>query len=93
MLTLSVMQEILTLAKKKDIHLPPSILADTLITVKNFPYETRTSFQRDFADPSKPDERDILGGTIIRLGRAYGVPTPVTEGLMAHLQKQKKLDI
>jgi 2-dehydropantoate 2-reductase len=92
-LALSVMQEILTLAKKKGIHLPPSILADILITVKNFPHETRTSFQRDFANPDKPDERDILGGTLVRLGREYGVPTPVAEDLLNRIQKQKKLDI
>lgn len=92
-LALSLMQEILTLAKKKGIHLPPSILADILITVKNFPYKTRTSFQRDFANPDKPDERDILGGTLVRLGREYGVPTPVAEDILNRLQKQKKLDI
>jgi 2-dehydropantoate 2-reductase len=92
-LSLSVMQEILTLAKKKGIPLPPSILADILITVKNFPYETRTSFQRDFANADKPDERDILGGTLVRLGREYGVPTPVAEDLLNRLQRQKKLDI
>lgn len=92
-LALSVMQEVLNLAKKKGIPLPPSILADILITVKNFPYETRTSFQRDFANPDKPDERDILGGTLVRLGREYGVPTPVAEDLLNRLQKQKKLDI
>ncbi|MBN1545127.1 MAG: 2-dehydropantoate 2-reductase [Syntrophaceae bacterium] len=93
MMTLSVMQEILALAKKSGVSLSDSALADTMITVKNFPAETQTSFQRDFADPGKPDERDVLGGTILRLGRAYGVPTPVTEDLMAHLEKQKKLDI
>lgn len=92
-LALSVMQEILNLAKMKGISLPPSILADILITVKNFPYETRTSFQRDFANPDKPDERDILGATLVRLGREYGVPTPVAEDLLNRLQKQKKLDI
>jgi 2-dehydropantoate 2-reductase len=92
-LALSVMQEVLNLAKKKGIHLPPSILADILITVKNFPYETRTSFQRDFTDPDKPDERDVLGGTLVRLGRKYGVPTPVAEDLLNRLQRQKKLDI
>jgi 2-dehydropantoate 2-reductase len=92
-LALSMMQEIITLAKKKGIQLPPSILADILITVKNFPYETRTSFQRDFANADKPDERDILGGTLVRLGREYGVPTPVAEDLLNRLQRQKKLDI
>lgn len=92
-LTLGVMQEILALAQKSGVKLPPSVLEDTLITVKNFPHETRTSFQRDFADPDRPDERDILGGTIIRLGHTYGIPTPITEDLMANLERQKKLDI
>jgi 2-dehydropantoate 2-reductase len=92
-LALSIMREILALAEKRGIGLPPSIVEDILKTVSAFPYETRTSFQRDFSDPGKPDEQDILGGAVIRLGREYGVPTPATEEILNCLQKQKKLDI
>lgn len=91
-LAMMVMQEVYSLAVKKGITLPPSIIDDTLQTVAGFPPETRTSFQRDFADLSRPDERDILGDTVLRLGRECSVPTPVTADILTRLQKQKKLD-
>jgi len=92
-IALSIMREVLAVAEKKGIQLSPTILADTLKTIRGFPGETRTSFQRDFAHSDKPDERDILGGTLVRLGRECGVPTPVAENILNRLQKQKKLDI
>ena len=91
-IAVSIMREVHGLALKKGIALPPSIIDDTLQTVAGFPYETRTSFQRDFSDPNKPDERDILGDAVLRLGRECGVPTPVTADLLTRLQRQKKLD-
>jgi len=91
-LAMTVMQEVYSPAVKKGITLPPSIIEDTLQTVAGFPPETRTSFQRDFADLNRPGERDILGNTVLRLGRAYSVPTPVTADILTRLQKQKELD-
>jgi len=92
-LAVSIMREVHGLALKKGIALPPSIIDDMLQTVAGFPYETRTSFQRDFSDPNKPDEGDILGDAVLRLGRECGVPTPVAADILTRLQRQKKLDI
>ncbi len=91
-LAMTVMQEVYSLTVKKGITLPPSIIDDTLQTVVGFPPETRTSFQRDFAELNRPGEHDILGNTVLRLGRACSVPTPVTADILTRLQKQKKMD-
>jgi 2-dehydropantoate 2-reductase len=42
----------------------------------------RTSMQKDF-DAGRPLELDAIGGAIVRAGRRHGVPTPVTEELIA----------
>jgi 2-dehydropantoate 2-reductase len=67
-----VMEEIAAVAKKKG------------VTVAS---ETKTSYQRDIEAKSKRNEGDLFGGTIIRLGKELGVPTPVTESLYSKIQE------
>ena len=81
-----VMEEIAAVAKKKGVPLADSIVADSLQTGSNFPPETTTSFQRDVAAKGKRHEGDLFGGTIIRLGKELGVPTPVTESIYATIE-------
>ena len=84
-MTQKVMEEIAAVAKKKGVKLADSIVADSLQTGNNFPPETKTSFQRDIEAKSKRNEGDLFGGTIIRLGKELGVPTPVTESIYSKL--------
>ena len=81
-----VMEEITAIAKKKGVPLADSIVADSLQTGSNFPPETKTSFQRDVEAKGKRHEGDLFGGTIIRLGKELGVPTPVTESIYATIE-------
>jgi 2-dehydropantoate 2-reductase len=81
-----VMEEIAAVAKKKGVPLAETIVADSLETGSNFPPETKTSFQRDVETKGKRHEGDLFGGTIIRLGKELGVPTPVTESIYAHIE-------
>jgi 2-dehydropantoate 2-reductase len=82
-----VMEEIAGVAKKKGVTLADSIVTDSLQTGSNFPPETTTSFQRDVAAKGKRHEGDLFGGTIIRLGKELGVPTPVTESIYSKILK------
>ena len=82
-----VMEEIAAIAKKKGVTLADSIVADSLETGNNFPPETKTSYQRDIEAKSKRNEGDLFGGTIIRLGKELGVPTPVTKSLYSDIQE------
>ena len=86
-----VIGEMLALAGRKGVSLPPSAMEDTMARAAKFPADTRTSFQRDFAVPGKPDERDLFGGSILRMGKELGVPVPVTAGLLASIERMKPL--
>jgi 2-dehydropantoate 2-reductase len=86
-----IMGEILSLAKVRGVALPPTAIEDTIEKAKKFPFETKTSFQRDVESPGKPDERDLFGGSIIRLGKELGVPTPGTQDVFASIARKKPL--
>jgi 2-dehydropantoate 2-reductase len=86
-----VIGEMLSLAARKGVKLPSSAVEDTLVRAAKFPADTRTSFQRDFAVPAKPDERDLFGGSILRMGREFGIPTPITAALMKSIDGKKPL--
>ncbi len=86
---LAVMGEIFQLSRKLGISLPEKIVEDSYQKGRNFPYETKTSFQRDFENMNKPDERDLFGGTILRLGRELGIKTPATRELWDTLTSRK----
>ena len=75
----NIMKEIHEIAVRKNIQLPETILEDSFMKWKKFPYDTKTSFQRDFEKKDKPDERDIFGGTIIRMGKEFGISVKTTE--------------
>jgi 2-dehydropantoate 2-reductase len=86
-MTHKVMEEIAAVAKKKGVKLADTIVTDSLQTGNNFPPETKTSFQRDIEAKSTRNEGDLFGGTIIRLGKELGVPTPVTESIYSKIEQ------
>ncbi len=87
----NIMTEIHSIAMKKRISLPASILEDSYAKGSAFPFELKTSFQRDYEDRDRPDERDIFGGAIIRMGRELGVDTPATEAVYESIQRNKAI--
>lgn len=74
-----IMREIEKIAIKKGINLNKNIVQISFDKGKDFPYETKTSFQRDFEQKDKKNEKEIYGDTIIRLGKKYGIATPKTK--------------
>lgn len=74
-----IMNEICLIAEKAGVVLSETIVPDSLNKANNFPFEAKTSFQRDVEQKGKRHEGDLFGGTIVRMGKMYGVPTPVTE--------------
>jgi 2-dehydropantoate 2-reductase len=83
------MHEIVALAEKNGIGLPFGIIDESYKKGRDFVYDTRTSFQRDFETTGKPDERDLFGGAILRIGKQLGVETPATQELWDILRKRK----
>lgn len=90
--TKAIMGEVVALARARGVDLPSTIIEDTLTKASKFPFETRTSFQRDVDLKDKQDERDLFGGSIVRMSAELGIPVPVTEGVYASIQRKKPLN-
>ena len=83
--TLSIMTEIVTIARKLSIPLPPESTTAAFEKAKLFPCDTKTSFQRDVEAKGSINEADLFGGTIIRYGKELSVPVPATESVYTQL--------
>jgi 2-dehydropantoate 2-reductase len=90
--TRAIMAEAVALAKRSGISLPPDIIEASITKAKGFPYEAKTSFQRDFECSDKNDERDLFAGAMIRMGNKMGVEVPGTKAIAVRL-RQKKLEL
>jgi 2-dehydropantoate 2-reductase len=75
-----LMKEIILIAEKKGIHtLSKNIIEDTIEFCKDYP-DIKPSYQRDI-EKGRKNEGDLFGGTIIRLGKSLGIPTPITASI------------
>lgn len=81
--------EIASLAASKGIKLMKTIVDETMAKGNEFPFETKTSLQRDVELRDKPDERDLFGGTVLRMGKQLGLSTPVTQEIFEKLNVLK----
>ena len=82
-----IMEEIQALAAKGGIELEEGIIQNSLKKAENFPFETKTSYQRDVEKRAR-NEGDLFGGTILRLGRELGVPTPISQRLYGEIEER-----
>jgi 2-dehydropantoate 2-reductase len=89
----AVMEEMAGLAQHKGEPLPADIVATTYEHGRNFAYESKTSFQRDYEEEDKPDERDIFADAILRIGKHLGSETPVTRELRDLMEQRKSLPV
>jgi len=76
-----IMEEVVEIAKAKGISVKDSIIETYLSNANFYPYETKTSYQRDIESGKGKDEGDLIGGTIIKLGKEYGISTTTTESV------------
>ena len=87
-ITLSIMREIQTITKALNIPLAADIVDTSFNKAKQFPFETKTSFQRDFESKGNINERDLFGGTLIRFSEELNIPTPNTKSVYERLFKE-----
>ncbi|HDZ18009.1 hypothetical protein LCGC14_0507270 [marine sediment metagenome] len=73
-----VMGEIILIAERKGIKLSDNLIEDIFDLLKDV--DGKTSYQRD-VEKGKINEGDLFGGTIIRMGKELGVPTPTTASI------------
>jgi len=75
-LTKAIMYETEQIAVRLNISLDKDIVETSFLKGKQFPYETKTSFQRDVESKGRINEIDLFGGTLIRYGEQYNVSIP-----------------
>ncbi|WP_422485698.1 ketopantoate reductase family protein [Gudongella sp. DL1XJH-153] len=81
-----IMEEVVELARAKGIDVKDSLIETYLGNASFYPYETKTSYQRDIESGKGKDEGDLIGGTIIRLGKENGISTSTTEKVYRQAQ-------
>ena len=86
-----IMEEIYAISRMKSVDLPKDIIDKSMNKAYNFPYEARTSYQRDIESKGSFNEGDLYGGTIIREGRALGISTPITESVYRQIMKLDRI--
>ncbi len=77
--------EVATLAAARGVDLGDDAVARTMAFMDGLPPTMRTSMQRD-VEQGRRIELDALSGTVVRYGRAAGVPTPAHAFLYAALR-------
>lgn len=83
------MQEIVDIAKAREIHLTKKDKEDMIEVLLNYPPEKRTSMLQDL-EAKRRTEIDYFAGTVVSLGEECGVPTPVNE-ILYYLIKAREI--
>ncbi len=83
----AIMNEVCSIASKKNIRLPDGIVELSLKKAATFPHDTQTSIQRDIRQKKGRNELELFGGTITDLGKELGVSAPTTEKIYRELEK------
>ena len=75
-LLIRAMREVKVLAGDQGITLAPDVVQATMSFIESLEPTATSSMQRDVAS-GRPFELEAFSGTILRLGRKFGIPTPV----------------
>jgi 2-dehydropantoate 2-reductase len=82
------MQEVLALARARQVALADTVVADTMTVVDSLAATGTTSLQRDIMD-GKPSELEFWNGAVVRLARDVEVATPLHEFIYQCLVPQE----
>ena len=85
----AIMVEAVSLAKGSGVSLPDDMVEASFAKARGFPYEAKTSFQRDFERFDKNDERDLFAGAMIRIAGDLGIAVPRTRAVSSILELKK----
>jgi len=83
--------EIVAITHAKGIALPDDAASQAFEKGRAFAPDTKTSYQRDVEVAGKPNEGELFGGTILRLGKELGIPTPVTAKTYGEVNTRKPI--
>ena len=85
----TAMRETQAVGRRRGVAIPLHTAERTLAFVDTLPPGSTASMQRDLM-AGRPSELEYQTGTVVRLGREAGVPTPVNDFLYAALLPQEK---
>ena len=85
--TTLIMSEIYALSEKKQIGLAADLVDTSINKLNKFPFETKSSYQRD-VEKGKLNEGTLFGETIIKMGKALNVSTPITEKIYFEIEQK-----
>jgi 2-dehydropantoate 2-reductase len=88
-LLVHALKEVQAVAQARGVNLPEDAVERRLAFIDSLPVGVLASMQRDIAD-GRPSELESQNGAVVRMGRQFGVPTPVHEFLYACLLPQEK---
>lgn len=83
-----IMQEIESVAKALKIRLPSDIVETSFSKANQFPFETKTSFQRDVETKGRQSEWDLFGSTIIGYAEKFNISVNSTKETLDKLLKK-----
>jgi len=81
-------REVFAVARARGIALPEEVVAKTMAYIDSLPPDGTASMQRDII-AGRPSELEYQNGTVVRLGRESGVPTPTHAFIYASLLPQE----
>lgn len=84
----TLLDELLTLADAHGVEFPAGIKEETINKVRGFPYETKTSYQRDFEQGNKT-EIGVFAGFIVDEAGRLGIPVPAHEKVYEALRARE----
>ena len=87
-MTENIMKEVVLVGKTRNIDFKQDVVEKTIQKSQNFPYETKTSFQRDYEKGNTKNEGDIFGGTLIRLAKEYNISIPTITDVYGELRSR-----
>lgn len=87
---ISASREVIAIAQKADINLTENDINNYLKVIATLSPEGKTSMFQD-VEAGRKTEVEIFSGTVIELGRKYGVPTPVNDVLFRIIRAIEQL--
>ncbi len=84
----TLLDELITLAAAHGVTFPAGIKEATIGKVRGFPYETKTSYQRDFEQGNKT-EIEVFAGFIVEEAGRLGIPIPAHKKVYAALKERE----
>jgi 2-dehydropantoate 2-reductase len=77
-LMIQLITEVCNVSQGAKIKLPADFVEKTIAIHDSLPYESNSSMARDIGE-GKPSELEYQNGTVVRLGKKYGIETPVNQ--------------